>query len=236
MSSGLNLSEGDLINNKYEVVGRLGGGWEGEVYLTRERITGIERTAKFFYPNRNKGNKIANLYAQKLHRLRETPAIIQYHNLETVDFEGTKVTCLLSEFVHGELLSSYLAKHGGRLHSFQALTIFYHMVKALEGIHEANEYHGDLHSDNIFILQQGTHFKVKFIDFYFYQAPIGEMKRRDLTELVKIFYELIGGIAHYRDQPQYVKDICCGLKDSLIIKKFKNATGLRLAIEALEWT
>ena len=236
MSSGLNLSQGDLINDKYEVVSRLGGGWEGEVYLTRERITGIERTAKFFYPNRNKGNKIANLYAKKLHRLRETPAIIQYHNLETVDFEGTKMTCLLSEFVHGELLSSYIKKHGGKLHPFQSLAIFYNMVKALEDIHDAGEYHGDLHSDNIFVLQQGTNFKIKFIDFYFYQAPLGEMKRRDLTELVKIFHELIGGASKYKTQPQYIKDICCGFKDTLIIKKFKNTSGLRQHIESLQWT
>lgn len=236
MSSGLNLSEGDLINNKYEVVGRLGGGWEGEVYLTRERMTGIERTAKFFYPNRNKKNKVANLYAQKLHRLRETPAIIQYHNLETVDVQGTKMTCLVSEFVHGELLSSYIKKHGKKLQAFHALSIFYHMVKALEGIHDAQEYHGDLHSDNIFVLQQGVNFKVKFIDFYFWQAPIGEMKRRDLTELVKIFHEMIGGPSHYRNQPQYIKDICCGMKDTLILKKFKNATGLRQYIEGIAWT
>ena len=44
------LPEGELLAGKYEVVARLGAGWEGEDYLVREKGTGIERTAKFFPP------------------------------------------------------------------------------------------------------------------------------------------------------------------------------------------
>ena len=42
---------GELLAGKYEVVARLGAGWEGEVYLVREKGTGIERTAKSSFHN-----------------------------------------------------------------------------------------------------------------------------------------------------------------------------------------
>ena len=40
------LAPGRTLARKYEVVSRLGGGWEGEVYRIREKSTGIERAAK----------------------------------------------------------------------------------------------------------------------------------------------------------------------------------------------
>ena len=37
------LQRSDLLADKYQVLSRLGAGWEGEVYLVRERGTRIER-------------------------------------------------------------------------------------------------------------------------------------------------------------------------------------------------
>ena len=47
----------------------LGAGWEGEVYLVRERGTGIERTVKIFFPRRNPRDRTLRFYARKLHKL-----------------------------------------------------------------------------------------------------------------------------------------------------------------------
>ncbi|MDX1582951.1 MAG: serine/threonine protein kinase, partial [Thermoanaerobaculia bacterium] len=99
------LRPGDLIANKYEVEERLGSGMESEVYLVRERRTGIERAAKLFFPERNRGNRAVRFHARKLHRLRECPIIIQYHTQEHVVHQGTEITLLISEFVDGERLS-----------------------------------------------------------------------------------------------------------------------------------
>lgn len=44
------FSEGKLLaGGKYQVVKKLGSGWEGEVYIVKETMTGIERAAKFFF-------------------------------------------------------------------------------------------------------------------------------------------------------------------------------------------
>ena len=82
---------GRLLSGKYEVVRCLGAGWEGEVYLVREQGTGIERTAKFFFPQRNPREVTSRRYARRLHRLRHCPMVIQYHVHETVRFRGRPV-------------------------------------------------------------------------------------------------------------------------------------------------
>jgi hypothetical protein len=54
------FASGRALARKYEIVRMLGSGWEGEVYLLKETSTGIERAAKFFFPQRNPGNKSIN--------------------------------------------------------------------------------------------------------------------------------------------------------------------------------
>ena len=48
------LEPGRILARKYEIVSKLGGGWEGEVYRIRERTTGIwcwkDVGAGFFRP------------------------------------------------------------------------------------------------------------------------------------------------------------------------------------------
>ena len=102
------LQCGRILARKYEVIDLLGSGWEGEVYLVREISTGIERTAKFFFPERNKNNKNINFYANKLHKLRHCPIVIHYNAQETITLRGQSVSFLISEYVEGELLSSFV--------------------------------------------------------------------------------------------------------------------------------
>ena len=73
------LYPGRILARKYEVISLLGTGWEGEVYKVRESATGIERAAKFFFPQRNPRDRTVNFYAKKLHKLRHCPILIQYH-------------------------------------------------------------------------------------------------------------------------------------------------------------
>ena len=40
-----------------------------------------------------------------------------------------------------------------------------------------------------------------------------------MFDLIRIFYDAIGGAKHYRKQPPEVKAICCGLKRSLILRE-----------------
>ena len=79
-----NLKPGFMIAGKYEVLEKLGGGWEGEVYRVKEKTIGVERAAKLFYPHGDARNRATKFYARKLHKLRHCPILIQYHTGERI--------------------------------------------------------------------------------------------------------------------------------------------------------
>ena len=124
--SSFDLQPGRKIAQKYQILSRLGAGWEGEVYKIREIRTGIERAAKLFYPQRNIGNKTSKSYEQKLHKLRHCSMLIQYHTEEVITFHRIPIVVMISEFVEGELLSEFLKNYPGRrLHPYQAVHLLY---------------------------------------------------------------------------------------------------------------
>jgi serine/threonine protein kinase len=227
---------GDVLADKYEIVSRLGEGWEGEVYLVRELSTGVDRAAKFFFPQRNPKNATLTYYAKKLHRLRHCPILIQYHTQETINYLGVPVTFVVSEYVEGELLSDFLRRQPGkRLDAFQAMHLLHALASGIESIHHLREYHGDLHTENIIVKRSGLGFDVKLLDLYRWRAPRRVNIQDDVVDLVRIFYDALGGRAHYASQPPEVKAICCGLKRSLILKKFSTAGQLREKLETMRW-
>jgi len=230
------LEPGDVLANKYEVESHLGRGWEGEVYLVRELSTGIERAVKFFFPQRNPRNRTLNYYAKKLHRLRHCPILIQYHTQEVVDYNGTLVTFVVSEYVEGEPLTDFVLRQPGRrLDPFQAFHLLHALAAGIESIHNLREYHGDLHTDNIIVRRSGLGFDVKLLDLYRWKMPRRINIQDDVVDLVKIFYEVVGGRERYSRQPPEVKAICCGLKRTLILKKFSTAGQLRQRLETMQW-
>lgn len=222
---------------KYRIIRRLGNGWEGEVFLLEETLTGIERAAKFFYPHRNPNNRSLKFYAQKLHKLRHCPILIQYITQDSVVFKGIKIPFLVSDFVEGELLSRYLQRQKGqRLTPFQAIHLLHALASGIESIHHVREYHGDLHTDNVIIARSGLSFDLKLIDMFNWKAPLRSNIEADVCDLIRIFYDALGGQKHYARQPAEIKAICCGLKQSLILKKFRTAGQLREYLETMQWS
>ncbi len=231
-----NLLPGRIIAGKYEVLASLGSGWEGEVYRVRERNTGVERAAKLFFPQRNRHDRATKFYARKLHRLRHCSILIQYHTQERINLYREPTTVMISDYVEGELLSDFVARQPGkRLTPFEGLHLLHALAAGVEQIHRAREYHGDLHDDNIIIKRQGLSFIVKLVDMYNWGSPDAENIRDDVCNLIRIFYDIVGGARHYRKLPQEVKGICCGLKRSLIIRKFRTAGHLRQYLENMSW-
>jgi serine/threonine protein kinase len=233
---GFGLKRGRRLAGKYVVGDLLGKGWEGEVYHVTEVATGIERAAKFFYPKRNPGDRAINFYARKLNKLRRCSILIQYHTQESFRHGGIHLPFLVSEYVNGEILSEFVKRQRGRrLTPFEALHMTHALVRGVQEIHEAGEYHGDLHSDNIMVRRRGLGFEVKVVDMYQWGRVTPEHFRDDICALVQILHEILGGAAHYAKQPREIKDICCGLKRSLIVRKFRTIEKLRTHLETFEW-
>lgn len=230
------LKPGRVLANKYEVVRKLGEGWEGEVYLVQEKLTGIDRAAKFFFPQRNPDNKAFAFYAKKLHKLRHSPILIQYHTQETIRYRGVPITFLVSEYVEGQLLSDFLARQPGkRLTPFQGLHLLHALASGIESIHHLREYHGDLHTENIVIQRFGLSYNLKLLDMFHWGAAKKDNIHDDVCDLIRILYDSLGGQRHYAKHPPEIKAICRGLKRSLILKKFRSAGQLREYLETMQW-
>ncbi len=226
------LQPGYSFGGKYTIEAFLGGGVEGEVYKVLENRTKIRRAAKLFYPTHNTRDKAARAYARKLENLRHCPLVIQYHNAETLRFDDAEVTCLLSDYVDGILLSQYVANRPGkRLSPFEAAHIVYTIVRGLEQIHAAGEYHGDLHDDNILIKRSGVFFDIKILDFFHWGNSTRVHQRHDMVDVVRILYHMLGGPRHYAAIPQGLKSVCLGMRRDLIVKRFPTASRLRQYFE-----
>ena len=225
-----------MLAGKYTVVGTLGAGWEGEVYEVVERKTGIHRAAKVFYPHRNADDSAVKFYATKLHRLRRCEIVIQYHHSISIRHRGVETTCLIGEFVDGELLAGLIARQRGkRLPPFEALHVLYVLTVGVEQIHRAGEYHGDLHSDNVIVRRRGISFEVRLVDFYHWGPTTRATKQLDVIQLIQLLYEMVGGRARYASQPPSIKRICCGLKHGLMLNKFPTMLALREHLETFAW-
>ncbi len=227
---------GRSVAGKYEIERPLGSGWEGEVYVIRERSTGIRRAAKFYYPHRDPMGKAAIAYARKLDALRHCPILMQYHHQEIAYFKKKKVTVVISELVEGQKLSEFLkSQQEARLTTFEALHVLYALARGIAPIHARGEYHGDIHDDNIMIRRQGIAFEVKLVDFFDLGRPTKSKIYKDVLNLVEVFHAIVGGRARYSEQPKVVKDIVRGLKDSLILDRFQSAGDIARHLENLQW-
>src|SRR5256714_13951958 len=227
---------GRTIAGKYVIERTLGSGWEGEVYVIVEKLTDIRRAAKFYYPHRDPMGKAAIAYARKLDALRHCPILMQYHHQEIASVKRKKVTVVISELIEGLKLSEFLSRQPRhRLSTFEALHVLYALAKGIAPIHARGEYHGDIHDDNVMIRRQGIGFDVKLLDFFDLGRPGRDKIRKDVLNLIEVFHSIVGGRSRYRDQPQVVKRIIRGQKDSLILQRFQSAGDIQRHLETLEW-
>jgi tRNA A-37 threonylcarbamoyl transferase component Bud32 len=230
------LPAGRTIAGKYVIERPLGSGWEGEVYVISERLTGIRRAAKFYYPHRDPMGKSAIAYARKLDALRHCPILLQYHHQEIASIKRRKVLVVISELVEGVKLSEFLSRQPRkRLSTFEALHVLHALARGIAPIHALGEYHGDIHDDNIMIRRRGVGFDVKLLDFFDLGKPTRAKIHKDVLNLVQVFHILVGGRESYARQPKVVKDIIRGLKDSLILERFQTAGDIQRHLERLEW-
>jgi aminoglycoside phosphotransferase (APT) family kinase protein len=231
------LAPGRSLGSGYQVVEFLGRGWEGDVYKIVEIATGIERAAKLFYPNRNVAGHALQRYARKLDRLRDVPAIIQYHHRGTARVRGRSVEFLVSEYVEGELLTTVLRRQPGkRLPQFEALHLLYALAEAVTPIHLAAEYHGDLHTANIVVRRKGVGFRIKLLDFFDLGRFTRERMADDVFDLISIFYRAIGGAARYRLAGPEIKQVVYGKRRAALRRRFPTAGHLKIGLENLEWS
>src|SRR5437667_421126 len=80
--------------------------------------------------------------------------------------------------------------------------------------------------------------------YYPYRDPTGKAaiayaRKLDALRLwlnlIEVFHVIVGGRERYARQPQIVKEIIRGLKDSLILQRFQSAGDIQRHLENLQW-
>ena len=136
--------------------------------------------------------------ARELERLRSCQAVVQYYHSETVQIHGGPVTCLISELVQGDVLTRFIARQPGRhLQTFEALHLLHALSSCLACIHDAREYHGDLHCDNVLVRRAGIKLELRILDFFHRGRGWRSAVRDDIVDAVRIFYDTLGGRRRY---------------------------------------
>jgi len=235
-STHFDLRPGLTLGRNYYIVEFLGKGWEGEVYKVAERNTGIPRAAKLFYDRAKIRKNQLTRYARKLYKLRKCTVVTPYHHRDIARVGGKQFEILVSDFVEGEMLSSFLQKQNRkRLTEFEALHLLYSLCIGIEPIHLLGEYHGDIHSNNIMVKRHGLGFDVHLLDFFDLGRSTRERIQWDVYDLVDLLYEMTGEASGYRTAGPVVKGIVKGRKRGLIRQQFRTASQLRIALENLSW-
>lgn len=237
MTQAYNFPRGHVLARKYEVLQQLRSGRLGELYQLSERVTGIERTAKFFIPSFNGGGRLAHTYAMKLHKLRNCDILMPYRTHETFSHQGKEVTFLVSDLVEGELLAKFLAAEpGGHLGPFEGLHLLHSLASGVEKMHLAGEHHGDLTTGNIMVRRHGLHFRVKLIDLDPLHVAKPAMIKQDVAELIALFAEVTAWRRLSLRQPKVIRNAVTSLKQAFIGGKLKHAGDLKHHLENLNWT
>ncbi len=230
------LSKGDRLTWRYEVIERIGAGTEGEVYKIREKATGLTRAAKLYFRTKEEHARQFVRYARKLDALRDCAIVVKYLHAEEVWINDQFIYCLISEYFAGAVLDELLKEYRGqRMPVFEALNIIYELTTGIEEIHARKEFHGDLHTGNIFVERRGVFYQLRTLDFHEWGRSPAQERRADILAIARLLYDLVGGRAHYKKQPQAIKDICIGLRSDLILKKFPTIFHLRAHLESFEW-
>ncbi len=150
--------EGDLINDRYEIIRLLGRGGMGEVYLANDKRINRNVALKVLHPDLVSNKESLGRFereAQAVSALNH-PNIITIYEFDKTD-DGSSY--IVSEYVDGTSLNRII---GSGLEPDKALDIAIQAASALSAAHEAGIIHRDVKPENIVVRPDGY---IKVLDF-----------------------------------------------------------------------
>lgn len=155
------LAVGAVIDGKYEILKRLGGGGFGEVFLARQ--AGFERGVAVKVLR----GEVDEETRGRFYREAKALSVLGHPNIATFlgygMWEGVPYTVL--EYVEGETLAERLAR--GQMRTGEAVVVAKEIAAALKHAHTAGIVHRDLKPANVIFAKNLPGEPVKLIDFGF---------------------------------------------------------------------
>ena len=161
MDDGL-LKPGEVLNNTYEIVRKVGDGGTGEVYEARN--TASERTVaiKILKAQFSQDPKFIDLMRRELLHSVSDDAVVRYYDLLRTAPEKGGNYFLVMDFIDGPSLADVMER--GPVEPGFLMTLARRVSEGLAACHAARIFHRDISPDNI-ILRGGDPAKATLIDF-----------------------------------------------------------------------
>ena len=158
---------GDIVNNRYRILEKLGAGAHGIVFRARDLETREEVALKFLGDGKSFDPEFSRRIEREalaMARLRGTSAVY-VHGLNLAQ-DGSLY--LIMEVLAGRDFEAYLAEServGGRLKKPKLLELLRPIVDTLEAAHRQGIVHRDLKPSNVFIVDVARGGGVRLLDF-----------------------------------------------------------------------
>lgn len=163
---------GDLIGDRYRVIGFVGQGGMQEVYEADDLL--LARRVALKTPKTSSADK-------RFSRSARTSAKINHANVaKTLDYiSGDNHPYLVEELVEGCDLGEFLRDFVPKLDPYLCASAFHHLAKGLAASHHADVVHRDIKPSNIMVVGGQDFFDVKITDF-----GIAKMAQAELDQAV----------------------------------------------------
>jgi eukaryotic-like serine/threonine-protein kinase len=154
---------GSVLEQRYEIVRKIGQGGMGAVYEATHKLIGKRVAVKVLLDKYAQKDQIVARLEQEA---RLASSIGHANIIDITDFGQTADgrTFVVMEFLEGESLGALIAR-GGRLDPTRAVGIARQVASALGAAHQKGILHRDIKPENVFLLRRGEDDFVKVVDF-----------------------------------------------------------------------
>ncbi len=155
---------GEVIDDRWRLVERLGGGGMGEVYRAEHVTLGRVVAIKVLRP------ELASsaLYARRVLREGQAATLVQHPNIVRVEDLGIDekgMPYLVQEFLDGIDMATYAHYRRGLVPPRDLIPLMLPVLDALGVLHDAGVVHRDLKPENIFLVREGANWSPRLLDF-----------------------------------------------------------------------
>jgi serine/threonine protein kinase len=153
---------GAVINDRYEMIGRIGSGGMAKVYLAMDRETHTRVAVKIISDNPGRMDEITERFFVEA----KAAGMINHPNIIGIKDIGTyrdKIFCVM-EYLEGFDLSALIANRQG-MGWERAKRILVQVCDALEAAHQKGVIHRDMKPENVMLIPNASGEFVKVLDF-----------------------------------------------------------------------
>ncbi|THV42106.1 serine/threonine-protein kinase [Glycomyces buryatensis] len=163
MLSTRNLKAGDVLDGRYRLERRVGGGGMGDVWEGTDTILWRTVAIKILLADLVDDRGFRERFRREARAIAvmKGPGVVEVYDYGEIEHEDAQIAYLIMEFVDGKPLSRLLGLWG-KLGSADALRVIGGVAEALQVAHAAGIVHRDIKPGNILVRADGS---VVLVDF-----------------------------------------------------------------------